>query len=184
MKKLSALLMILGFFVAVNAQAPYRHSIGVTGGNLNAFSYKTFFTNHLAFSIDAGYKMTPTVATYHNKGTHFVSRHGSFFANTIEVNPNLMYEAPTHAGGLHWFVGGGISGGYSWSTTYDGYNGYYKYYYGKFGVNAIGGVEYKFNIPLTLQADFRPGFGLMFNENHDIHYFDWGFNFGVRYTIQ
>ena len=59
--------MILGFFVAVNAQAPYRHSIGVTGGNLNAFSYKTFFTDHLAFSIDAGYKWTHTVSTYHEK---------------------------------------------------------------------------------------------------------------------
>lgn len=184
MKKLSALLMILGFFVAVNAQAPYRHSIGVTGGNLNAFSYKTFFTDHLAFSIDAGYKWTHTVATYHEKGTNYAFRHGGFFPTTIEVNPNLMYEAPTNAGGLHWFVGGGVSGGYSWATSYDGYYGYYKYYYGKIGVNAIGGVEYKFNIPLTLQADFRPGFGLMFNKHYDIHYFDWGVNVGVRYTIQ
>jgi len=184
MKKLSVLLLALGFVCAVNAQAPYRHGIGVTAGNLNAFSYKTFFTNHLAFSVDAGYKWLFTSAMYHEKGTNYAFRQNNFFPTTLEVNPNLMYEATTNVGGLHWFVGGGLSGGYSWATSYDGYYGYYKYYYGKIGVNAIGGVEYKFNIPLAVQVDFRPGFALMFNKHYNIHYFDWGFNASVKYTIQ
>lgn len=184
MKKLSTLLLILGLVVAVNAQAPYRHSIGGTLGNLNAFSYKTFFTDHLAFSIDAGYKWTHTYATYHEKGTNYAVNFRNFQPHTIEINPNLMYEAPTGKGGLHWFIGGGLSGGYSWANYYNGWYGTYRYYYGKFGVNAIGGIEYKFNIPLTLQADFRPGFGMMFNNHYHINYFDWGVNVGVRYTIQ
>ena len=184
MKKISFIVLIMSLVVALNAQAPYRHSIGVTAGNMNAFSYKTFFTDHLAFSIDAGYKLTHTYATYHVKNSNTAYNINNFFPNTFEVNPNLMYEAPTNAGGLHWFVGGGISGGYGWANYYDVWYGSYKYYYGKIGVNAIGGVEYKFNIPLTLQADFRPGFGMMFNKHYHINYFDWGVNFGVRYTIQ
>jgi len=184
MKKLSTLLLVLGLFVAVNAQAPYRHSIGGTVGNMNAFSYKTFFTNHLAFSIDAGYKWTYTYATYHEKGTNYAFDVRNFNPFTIEINPNLMYEAPTGKGGLHWFIGGGLSGGYSWANYYDGFYGTYRYYYGKVGVNAIGGIEYKFNIPLTLQADFRPGYGLMCGKYYNIHYFDWGVNVGLRYTIQ
>lgn len=59
-----------------------------------------------------------------------------------------------------------------------------NYSFGKIGVNAIGGVEYKFNIPLTLQADLRPGFGLLFNKHFTINYFDWAICVGVRYTIK
>ena len=182
MKKLSALLLLLGLVVALNAQAPYRHSVGVTLGNMEAFSYKTFFTDHLALSVDAGFKWTVTPATYHEKSTSYVW-HGMTTPMTIEVNPNLMYERGTNVDGLHWLVGGGLSAGYAWST-YSSSWGIYKSYYGKIGVNAIGGVEYKFNFPLTLQADFRPGFGLLFNDHYNVTYFDWGVFVGARYTIQ
>lgn len=184
MKKLSTLLLVLGLVLAVNAQAPYRHSIGATLGNMEAFSYKTFFTDHLAFSIDAGYKMTCTFATYQEKDINYSWDDPTFFPATIEVNPNLMYEAPTGKGGLHWLVGGGVSVGYYTERYYDLGGGYHKYHFCKLGVNAIGGIEYKFNIPLTLQADFRPGYGIMCGKYYNIHYFDWGVNVGVRYTIQ
>lgn len=72
MKKISFIVLIMSLIVAVNAQAPYRHSIGVTLGNMEAFSYKTFFTDHLALSVDAGFKWTVTPATYHEKSTSYV----------------------------------------------------------------------------------------------------------------
>ena len=59
-----------------------------------------------------------------------------------------------------------------------------KHTIGKLGVNAIGGVEYRFRFPLTLQADFRPGFGLLFNNHYNVTYFDWGLFVGARYIIQ
>jgi hypothetical protein len=185
MKRLSLFLVALGLVWAVNAQAPYRHSIGVTLGNMEAFSYKTFFTDHLAFSVDAGYKWTLSPATYKQKGTSFAWHDGLSWVTSIEANPNLMYEASTNAGGLHWFVGGGLSAGYGWTNfTYGDIHDYhYRTFFGKMGVNAIGGIEYKFNFPLTLQADFRPGFGLMFNRDYNVHYFDWGVMVGARYAF-
>ena len=41
-------ILAIGLTGSVFAQAPYKHSIGGTVGNFEAFSYKTFFTNHLA----------------------------------------------------------------------------------------------------------------------------------------
>ena len=170
MKRLSVLLLALGLVWAVNAQAPYRHSIGVTLGNMEAFSYKTFFTDHLAFSVDAGYKWTISPATYKQKGTPYAWHDRMSWVTSFEANPNLMYEAPTNAGGLHWFVGGGLSGGYGWTNFT--YGDIYGYNYRVF-----------FNVPLTLQADFRPGFGLMFNRDYNVHYFDWGVMVGARYAF-
>lgn len=189
MKKISVILLslVMGMMLTMNAQAPYRHSIGATLGNMEAFSYKTFFTENLAFSVDAGFKWTVSSARILYKPQNFGWR-GTIWPMSIEVNPNLMYEAATGAKGLHWFAGGGVSAGYSWCAVYRSqYNAYddsYTYQaYGKLGINAIGGVEYKFNIPLTLQADFRPGFGLLFNKNYTINYFDWAVCVGVRYTL-
>lgn len=158
MKKICVILLglVMGMMLTVNAQAPYKHSVGVTVGSFEAFSYKTFLMDNLALSLDAGFNVWPW---------------------SIEVNPNLMYEAPTKAGGLHWLVGGGISLGY----VATGYRAYYNA--GKFGFNAIGGIEYKFNIPLTLQADFRPGFGMHFNRDYTMPFFDWSLCLGIRYTI-
>lgn len=157
MKKISIILLslVMGMMLTVNAQAPYKHSVGATVLNFNGFSYKTFLTNNLALSVDAGFKWTVF----------------NGIPLTSEVNPNLMYEAPTRANGLYWFAGGGLSLG-GWAG------------YGKFGVNAIGGIEYKFNIPLTIQADFRPGYGMAFTGGgYGLSYFDWGLCFGIRYTI-
>ena len=33
-------------------------------------------------------------------------------------------------------------------------------------------MEYKFKVPLALQFDFRPGYGCLFAEHYDAHYFD------------
>ena len=146
---------------------------------------KMFFTDHLAFSVDAGYKWTLSPANYVQKGTGYVWHDNLSWVTTIEANPNLMYEAPTSAGGLHWFVGGGLSAGYGWTNFRYGdiYDYYTRTFFGKVGVNAIGGIEYKFKFPLTLQADIRPGFGMLFNRDYHVHYFDWGVMVGARYAF-
>jgi hypothetical protein len=55
---------------------------------------------------------------------------------------------------------------------------------GKFGVNAGGGVEFTFSkIPLALQTDFRPGYGLLFDANDHVSYFDWSVNISARYCF-
>ena len=190
MKKISVILLslVMGMMLTVNAQAPYRHSIGATLGNMEAFSYKTFFTENFAFSVDAGVKWTVGAAHIYHRGNN--NYPGYVWPFTVEVNPNFMYEAAAGPKGLHWFVGGGVSAGYSrsaiYNSQYDAYDARFSYHsFGKLGVNAIGGVEYKFNIPLTLQADLRPGFGmLLFNKYVTINYFDWAICVGVRYTIK
>lgn len=192
MKKISVILLslVMGMMLTLNAQAPYKHSIGATLGNMEAFSYKTFLTDNLAFSLDAGFKWTtsPATCTYWYKLEH-ENWHSHVSPMDIEVNPNFLYEAAIGSKGLHWLVGGGFSLGYSWFVYNYGY-GYDYYYgrrttsYGKLGINAIGGVEYKFSIPLTLQADFRPGYGLLFREHLAVSYFDWAVCVGVRYTFK
>ncbi len=160
MKKVNVILcsLIMGITLTLNAQAPYKHSIGATTLNLNGVSYKTFLTDNLALSVDAGVKWTVT-SIWGFSGVPL----------SAEVNPNVMYEAL--AGPIYWFAGGGVSIG-GWGA-------------GKFGLNAIGGVEYKFSkIPLTIQGDFRPGYGLTFGNGGTFSYFDWGICASVRYTFQ
>ncbi|MBO4543358.1 MAG: hypothetical protein J5725_09290 [Bacteroidales bacterium] len=155
---------VFAILTSGSAMAQYTHSIGATVGSMNGFSYKGVFGS-LGVQADLGLKLT--------EGAF---EHYSWNVFTVELNPNLMYQANA-TGGLYWFVGGGFSMGYCFDHA-----GYYVDL-GKFGLNAIGGLEYKFGIPLTLQFDFRPGFGLLFNDSWHAGYFDWGLNLGVRYTF-
>lgn len=174
MKKLLVLMSAVIFTASVsmvNAQA-YKHSIGATMGSMNGISYKTFVTGNFAISVDLGVKLTE--GAFGHDG--YYGYHYSYSVFDFEANPNFMYEANAVAD-LYWFVGGGISLGYGFGLA--GYNSDC----GKFGINAIGGIEYKFGIPLTLQFDFRPGFGMLFNNYSDVEYFDWGVNLGIRYAF-
>lgn len=170
---LALVAILAGFCGTANAQAPYKHSIGGTVGSMEAFSYKTFIGDHFAFQIDAGYKLTLGASKDFNLTIY-----------DVEANPNFMYEG-NFTKGLYGFIGGGVSLGYCWNLGgWDYYNYYSRHHgLGKFGVNAIMGLEYKFNIPLTLQFDFRPGYGLLFDDDPVWNYFDWGLNVGVRYTF-
>lgn len=160
----------LGQALPASAQAPYTHSLGATLGTTQALSYKTFTSNHFAIQIDFGTKYCYVY------GTHLPS---------FELAPNFMYEGRL-SGNLFGFVGGGISWGYCWKrylfidncgmTQASRHNV-------KGGINGFFGLEYKFNIPLTLQFDFRPGYRCVFNAYFGDHMFDWGLNFGVRYTF-
>ncbi|MBO4655224.1 MAG: hypothetical protein J5644_06740 [Bacteroidales bacterium] len=172
MKKLRIFILIAifsGSIIAANAQAPYTHSVGVTLGTTQALSFKTFAGDHFAIQLDLGTKYTYVY------GTHLW---------TFELAPNFMYEGRLYSN-LYGFVGGGGSIGYCWKNYH---------YFNKFGeqsshnnckggLNGFFGLEYKFQIPLTLQLDFRPGYRCIFNKDFAEHCFDWGLNFGVRYTF-
>ena len=161
--------LLMGIAFTAKAQSPYKHSIGVTIGTTQAVGFKTFPTDHFAIQLDLGTKYTYVY------GTHLW---------TFELAPNLMYEGRL-TGGLYGFVGGGGSIGYCWKN--------YRYFNAwgetssrnnaKGGLNGFFGMEYKFTIPLTLQFDFRPGYRCIFNEGFSEHCFDWGLNFGLRYTF-
>lgn len=164
MKKLlkGLIISILLIFVGttVQAQAPYIHSIGVVAGMTDGASYKAFVLgDRLALQADLG--------------VHLGMKNSWNFWS-LDLNPNIMYQRKISNTGLYWFAGGGLSLGYIFSEHLD---------FGRFGVNAIGGLEYKFNIPLALQFDFRPGYGLRFREHFNDSYFDWGLNLSARYTF-
>ncbi len=55
------IVLFLGTMMAANAQAPYKHSIGVTVGSMQAISYKTFPTDHFAIQLDLGTKYNYSV---------------------------------------------------------------------------------------------------------------------------
>ena len=177
---IATLALIFTTIFSVNAQAPYHYGIGVTAGNMQALSFKAC-SGHFAFQLDLGTKVTYTNGRY--------SKHRSFKGLEIwdlELNPNFMFEGHL-GGGMYGFVGIGASIGYCWSGI--SYNtGWFDIYHtrydlGKCGANGIFGLEYKFNAPVALQFDFRPGYGCLFAERTDIHYFDWSLNFSVRYTF-
>lgn len=176
MRKLfiSLVCMFLCGILSLNAQSPYKHSIGAIAGTMNGISYKTFLTDNIALSADLDVKICPigfTINLY-----------------DLEANPNVMYERNIKKG-LYWFAGGGLSLGYNFLIGSGLLEEWEYNNYGKFGINAIGGLEYKFNIPLTLQFDFRPGYGMVFYQYGKKkkwgtdHYFDWGLGVSVRYTF-
>lgn len=171
------LAFVSGFAQTRRDAAPYDNAIGGTLGFMNGFTFKTLPTNHLAIQLDLGYRF---VWDYYN----------DYIPTILTVNPNVMYESSA-GNGFYWFVGGGLNIGgslpkyYSYSEIHGRYIGHHANFV--FGVNAIGGVEYKFaNIPLALQVDARPGFFLFANHRwHDPYIlFDYNFlNVSARFTF-
>ena len=182
MKKTKFLLipaLLVSMALSTQAQAPYKHSIGVTVGfSTQAVSYKTFPTDHFAIQLDLGPKYNYSI----------IAGYGSTLWS-MEIAPSFMYEGH-FVKGLYGFVGGGLSLGFGWNPPVTYYTSYspeiqFRKITGKGGAHGIIGLEYKFDIPLTLQLDFRPGYRFQFN--HEFignHTFEWGLpSFGVRYTF-
>lgn len=194
MKKITiTLLAVLFITTAANAQSAYKHSAGINVGSLEGVSYKTMLSDHFAISTDLGVKFTVSPT----KGSINIS------PQTFELNPNFMYQSALKSN-ISFFAGGGVSLGYCW-TMLSGNLGKLaaafsdvRFNAGKFGINAIAGLEYKFNGPWAISFDFRPGYGMIFYKdayyNYDdilvvstkadlVHYFDWGLNLGIRYIF-
>lgn len=160
MKKTSLLFLLLGIGLFAYSQAPYQNAVGIHFGSFNGVTYKTFLSSTTALQVDAGLKLN-----FPGGG------HGLVLG--VEANANAMHqESIRQVNGLYWLLGGGAGLGIA---SYSGAAF-------KLGVNAIGGLEYKFRIPLAVQLDLRPGFGFIAGSNSRA-YFDWVLCLGVRYTL-
>ena len=188
-------LATIAFLLAIGcprsyAQLPYKASVGgMVHFFASGFSFKTCFTHNLAFQADVFFKVLFTG----EKETYTYSTlavYGSF-----AINPHFIYQKKiknSDALDLFLLIGGGTSLGI---TPIQGN--------GKFGANAIFGLEFVFNFPLAIQIDMRPGYGLLFNPSGQLmpygggifdispyphyspwHHFDWSFGVTIRKTFR
>ncbi len=165
------------------AQSPYKMSIGGIVGSMEGASFKMFLADKIALQADFGIKF---VATSTSQRDPYLGRYRYVYSyGSLEVNPNVVFQNAINtwnAGGLYWFAGGGLSIGYAFGLGYR--YGYGLGSNGKFGVNATGGTEFAFTkIPLTVQFDFRPGYGLLFRKGGHASHFDWTLGLSARYII-
>ena len=173
--------ILLLSMAAVSYAQPYKGGIGIVTGNMYGVQGKLFLKPKLALQADLACKLGAYPWGY---GYKFSSTIGIF-----ELNPNLLYQSNIKewsCGQLDWFAGGGLSLGFTYIYDYSDYN--YPYGYktiaGKFGTNAIGGVELSLSkVPLAFAVDFRPGFGMLLTKKYAIFYFDWAATASVRYCF-
>ncbi len=174
-KPLLLAILLVTIVPIASAYRPYNMSAGINLGSLQGVSYKMFVTDRFAFQADFGGKISfMRINSYHNDQ---YTMHVNETNWALVLNPNGMYEQnflTTSSASLYWFAGGGLSIGYSFSNHFRNT--------GQFGVNAIGGMESAFfAVPLTLQIDFRPGYGMLFSNNITHNFFDWSLNLSLRY---
>ena len=164
----------------------YEHSVGGTVGSIYGVSYKGFFVpvgdnGSIGLIGDLGVHLIATAGPRYKIESvepEIYSSTYTFF--TFELNPNAVYQSVISefdTGRVDWFAGIGTSVGLA--SYFDTRNGVA----GKFGTNVIGGAEVVFDAPVNLSLDFRPGYGLWFNRNYHMSYFDWAVVASVRYRF-
>lgn len=147
-----------------SAQSSYESAVGIRAGIPIAASFKHFISTAGAIEVNAGFWHDP------------VSYGFSYF--TV----GGMYQHHFDIGaveGLRWYVGGGLLAQfYSYSSDW----GDHRPSNFGFGVNAVGGIDYKFSsIPLNLSADWTP---TIFLAKGYYSVFEPGYGgFCVRYTF-
>ena len=195
MKKIKIILIasILLFLFCHNAmtQTPYKASVGgmISPVISMGVSCKTFFADHVAFQVDFLHKgiYTVYVKNYSPPYLRDVLIYGA-----LEQNTNVMYQKrikDQKKSELFWFCGGGVSVGFATPNSRT---------FGKFGANAIMGLEFVFKkTPLSIQIDLRPGYGILSYLSppkyptiiggetiYTIHHFDWLVGFTLRYAFK
>ena len=186
MKKIK-LILIAGILLCLScekimAQMPYKSSVGgvicptVPFMGVGGLSFKSFSTNHIVYQTDIYLKI---MMTAYGEGTLL-----AFYTSCV-TNTNVMYQKKVKNSNWFWFMGGGVSMGFTLLGD------------AKFGANIITGVEYVFDKkPLAIQMDIRPGYGILFSsfskigdngwlpEDNPWHHFDWMAGFTLRYTFK
>lgn len=153
MKKIFTLALVALFSVSMMAQ----HEIGGIVGGLNGARYKYWLSNDLAIQTDLAVGLTKfAYSGVYFKGTKIAE--GQMDHYDFMLNPNLAYHFQLPAN-FKLYVGGGVGIG-----LMGGFNG--GGVMGKFGANALIGAAYHFNgLPLVMALDFRPGYGLGFEDS-------------------
>lgn len=180
MKKL-VLVVVAILATGVMYAQTYQHSVGLVVGSLNGVSYKTFVGENFAVQADLAIGL---VATQGGSG----GETGEINYWDFQLNPNAYYQTEVAAfswGNLSAFGGGGVSlglsklmGAYAASMPV----------MGKWGINAIAGVECNVNnLPIVFALDFRPGYGMLFYGEYGytmtVNTFDWALAASVRYVF-
>ena len=206
MKRLLYILLISLTSLSLSAQN-YTHSVGTVVGSMFGFSYKGFSlgVDGLGVQLDLKAHVAATQGSMYllvdGKRVSDPSLSGGFDYWTFEANPQILYQKYVHQfneGNLSMYGGGGISLGMMqsnrtvYSTPYVGTITRTDIM-GKFGINAIVGVELEFDeAPVAISFDFRPGYGLGFdgdsyygetNSAQTLNFFDWALAFGIRYCM-
>ena len=167
MKKSPYLLIVVALFIVhtTQAQSEYKSAIGGRIGNPFAFSIKHFITEAGAIEGYAGFSN----ATY---GANFNPVLGGMYQHHFPIGD---------IDGFKWYVGGGaLLQFYSYKDKDN--NGYYDGYSKTgFGLNGVGGIDYKFKkIPLNLSADWMPT--IFLTDVPDNFYPGYG-SIAARYTF-
>lgn len=168
MKKIFLAVVVALF--SINAMA--QHEIGAVVGGMNGASYKYWFNDAFALQADLAVGLTQAAFKNHSAGMY-----------DFTINPNAEYHWALPVENLKIYAGGGINFGLcnGLETAAWGYNTVS----GKFGINAITGLQYDLaSVPLALAFDFRPSYGMSFDGNNNTsHFFDWKIAFAVRYKL-
>lgn len=184
----------------------YTHSIGIAVGSSYGLAYKYFFKDNWALKVDATCNAL--------KGSLLDADGGYSFFSDFDFNPNVMYHKQiktfkTYK--LDFFAGGGTTVGYAYaykdlyqaytcqcgnhSTTYGGSGDTFVW-----GLNSILGLEINLTIPMTIEFDFRPGYGLfagyikddcnsyscsniIYHKYIQHSFFDWSVNMTINYKF-
>lgn len=140
---------------SLDAQSPYRNGLGLTLGQLNGISYKTFPHQNIAIHSGLGvYVYKPIILDV-------IEPHWQFHLN-------LLYQNKIKGEHLQWFAGIGMIGGLFESKHYrmhsismgTGIDIIYscpeKFLVRKIGATAIAGFEYSFStVPISLLFHFE-----------------------------
>ncbi len=147
--------------ISAKAQSDYKSAIGGRFGSPNAFSYKTFITKPGAIELNVGFA-APIYGTF--------IRLGGMYQHHFPIGD---------IDGFKWYVGGG-----PFFDIYSYKNGYGDYGSTSLGINAVGGVDYKFKtIPLNLSADLMPSIFLGKDLYYNSNFRGYG-GLSVRYVIK
>jgi len=181
MKKIFLAIVVALFSINVMAQ----HEIGGVVGGLYGLSHKYWFSDALAVQTDLAVGLTQAAFKNHSAGMY-----------DFTINPNAEYHWALPVENLKIYSGGGINFGLCNGLEAAAWG--YNTVSGKFGINAIVGLQYNLkSVPLALAFDFRPGYGLGFNKPYTdydeagnkhtearvAHFFDWKLAFAVRYCL-
>lgn len=178
MKKL-VLVVVAMLATGVMYAQTYQHSVGLVVGSLNGVSYKTFLGENFALQTDLAFGVVATQG-----GTEVATDEVRYW--DFQVNPNAYYQKEVASfswGTLSAYGGGGLSIG---MAKYLG--SYSMPLMGKWGINAIAGVECGVNnLPIVFALDFRPGYGMLFYGDYGytmtVNTFDWALAASVRYVF-
>lgn len=194
MKKHVLALLIFGVLAGTSVQSygqgadtsnvhNYKHSVGINVGWLDGLSLRFNIGKNIHLQTDFGF-------AFHANPLYFIHEAfgGPFLYADMGFQVNVLYENKfPNSNNTFWIAGGGLSFGKECTESF-------KSPYLKTGAKAILGIEWKFDIPLSLQLDTRQGYGVIFaqiksnNENKHlllsnspVHFFDYSFVFSVRY---